>query len=200
MRQLSGQRSVSDGDRKDNDRVCFVYESAASKLIVKQMPSRQNMSPLPGPQAENIPPNPSSGLYQYGMIPPQVYHQPGYPSYPMYGSNQYSDPIYAQPSMMMRPPSRRQTEQDGILVVYTFLLRKLSNLILANRFANVMLESLANEIYSLCKDQHGCRYLQKKLEEHNPTYLNMIFSETYPHVVELMTGIYTYISLIYCLI
>ncbi|KAK9389269.1 armadillo-type protein [Lipomyces mesembrius] len=64
--------------------------------------------------------------------------------------------------------NRRQSEQD------------------VNRFANVMLESLVNEIYSLCKDQHGCRYLQKKLEERNPTYLNMIFNETYPHVVELM--------------
>lgn len=57
-----------------------------------------------------------------------------------------------------------------------------------NRFANVKLESLVNEIYSLCKDQHGCRYLQKKLEEQNPAYVEMIYRETHPHVVELMTG------------
>ncbi|KAI5796737.1 armadillo-type protein [Pyronema domesticum] len=56
-----------------------------------------------------------------------------------------------------------------------------------NRFANVKLESLVNEIYSLCKDQHGCRYLQKKLEEGNPQYVEMIFNETHAHVVELMT-------------
>ena len=45
-----------------------------------------------------------------------------------------------------------------------------------------------NEIYGLCKDQHGCRYLQKKLEEKNPQHVQMIFQETHMHVVELMTG------------
>lgn len=55
------------------------------------------------------------------------------------------------------------------------------------RFNNVKLEHLEGEIYSLCKDQHGCRYLQKKLEERNPEHLQMIFLETNQHVVELMT-------------
>jgi hypothetical protein len=44
-----------------------------------------------------------------------------------------------------------------------------------------------HEIYTLCKDQHGCRFLQKKLEERNAEYLQIIFDETAPHVVELMT-------------
>ena len=39
----------------------------------------------------------------------------------------------------------------------------------------------------LCKDQHGCRYLQKKLEEGDPTHRDMIFHETYGHFPELMT-------------
>ncbi|CAG8441823.1 3665_t:CDS:10 [Scutellospora calospora] len=39
------------------------------------------------------------------------------------------------------------------------------------------LEDLVGEIYSLCKDQHGCRYLQKKLEEKNEQYISMIFNE-----------------------
>ncbi|KAL8947592.1 MAG: hypothetical protein Q9222_006144 [Ikaeria aurantiellina] len=55
------------------------------------------------------------------------------------------------------------------------------------RFNNVKLEHLQGEIYSLCKDQHGCRYLQKKLEERNPEHIRMIFLETNQHVVELMT-------------
>lgn len=59
---------------------------------------------------------------------------------------------------------------------------------LANRFTNVQLESLTGDIYGYCKDQHGCRYLQKKLEERNPQYVQMIFRETHDHVVELMTG------------
>ncbi|KAL1306571.1 hypothetical protein AAFC00_005256 [Neodothiora populina] len=55
------------------------------------------------------------------------------------------------------------------------------------RFANVKLESLSGEIHGLCKDQHGCRYLQKKLEERVPEQVQLIFDETSPHVIELMT-------------
>jgi hypothetical protein len=56
-----------------------------------------------------------------------------------------------------------------------------------NRFANLQLDSLGGEIYTLCKDQHGCRYLQKKLEERNPEDVHMIWLETNQHVIELMT-------------
>ena len=55
----------------------------------------------------------------------------------------------------------------------------------------------AGEIYALCKDQHGCRYLQKKLEDNNPHYVQLIFMETNQHVVELMTG-ESLMSDIYC--
>ena len=34
-----------------------------------------------------------------------------------------------------------------------------------NRFAGTRLEDLQGEILALCKDQHGCCYLQQKLEE-----------------------------------
>lgn len=56
-----------------------------------------------------------------------------------------------------------------------------------NRFANLSLEQLGGEIYALCKDQHGCRYLQKKLEDRNPEQVHMIWLETNQHVIELMT-------------
>ena len=55
------------------------------------------------------------------------------------------------------------------------------------RFTNVKLEQLQGEILGLCKDQHGCRYLQKKLEERNPEHVHIIFLETHQHVVDLMT-------------
>lgn len=55
------------------------------------------------------------------------------------------------------------------------------------RFNNVKLEHLQGEIYNSCKDQHGCRYLQKKLEDRKPEHIHMIFMETNQHVVELMT-------------
>ncbi|EIM83313.1 ARM repeat-containing protein [Stereum hirsutum FP-91666 SS1] len=56
-----------------------------------------------------------------------------------------------------------------------------------NRFAGTRLEDLAGEIPSLCKDQHGCRYLQKKLEEGVPDHRDMIFRETFGHFADLMT-------------
>ena len=55
------------------------------------------------------------------------------------------------------------------------------------RFNNAKLEQLQGEILGLCKDQHGCRYLQKKLEERNAEHIHIIFIETFQHVVELMT-------------
>lgn len=57
-----------------------------------------------------------------------------------------------------------------------------------SRYANVNLLDLVGEIYTLCKDQHGCRYLQKKLEEGDAENIRLIFEETNPHMIELMTG------------
>jgi hypothetical protein len=59
---------------------------------------------------------------------------------------------------------------------------------LVNRFAGTRIEDLQGEIPGLCKDQHGCRYLQKKLEEGVPEHRDMIFRETFGHFADLMTG------------
>ncbi|PKX89731.1 putative RNA-binding protein [Aspergillus novofumigatus IBT 16806] len=56
-----------------------------------------------------------------------------------------------------------------------------------SRFTNFPLEHYRGELYTLCKDQHGCRYLQRKLEERNAEHVQLIFDETHMHVVELMT-------------
>ncbi|GJJ13948.1 hypothetical protein Clacol_008205 [Clathrus columnatus] len=56
-----------------------------------------------------------------------------------------------------------------------------------NRFSGTRLEELQGEIPQLCKDQHGCRYLQKKLEEGVPEHRDMIFRETFGHFADLMT-------------
>lgn len=55
-----------------------------------------------------------------------------------------------------------------------------------NRFAGLRLEDLQGDMASLCKDQHGCRFLQRKLEEGNPQHRDMIFAEVYPHFADLM--------------
>ena len=69
------------------------------------------------------------------------------------------------------------------LVTYSWL-----SWLVVNRFAGTRLEDLAGEIPYLCKDQHGCRYLQKKLEEGVPEHRDMIFRETFGHFADLMTG------------
>lgn len=56
-----------------------------------------------------------------------------------------------------------------------------------NRFQGVPLKDLEGELLALCKDQHGCRYLQKQLEEGVPAHRDQIFRETYGHFPELMT-------------
>jgi hypothetical protein len=66
-------------------------------------------------------------------------------------------------------------------------MKKANHTSAMNRFANMTLEQLGGEIYALCKDQHGCRYLQKKLEDRNPDQVHMIWLETNQHVIELMT-------------
>lgn len=60
--------------------------------------------------------------------------------------------------------------------------------LVVNRFAGTRLEDLQGEIPALCKDQHGCRYLQKKLEEGVAEHRDMIFRETFGHFADLMTG------------
>nr|CAD21191.1 conserved hypothetical protein [Neurospora crassa] len=56
-----------------------------------------------------------------------------------------------------------------------------------SRFNNLPLEQVVGTIYTLCKDQHGCRYLQKKLDDRNEEQIHMIWLETNQHVIELMT-------------
>jgi len=42
-------------------------------------------------------------------------------------------------------------------------------------------------VHALCKDQDGCRYLQKKLKNHIPDQVHMIWLENNQHIIEFMT-------------
>ncbi|KAJ2851853.1 hypothetical protein IWW36_000814 [Coemansia brasiliensis] len=57
----------------------------------------------------------------------------------------------------------------------------------ANRFINAQLEDLKGTIFEVCKDQYGCRFLQKKLEEGQEKHVALIFKEALPHFSTLMT-------------
>ena len=67
----------------------------------------------------------------------------------------------------------------------------------ASKYANAKLEDFTGDIFSLCKDQHGCRFLQRQLDLGSEAGANvnaltrdvaatMIFNELYLKIVELM--------------
>ncbi|KAI2485057.1 Pumilio-family RNA binding repeat [Pyrenophora tritici-repentis] len=94
----------------------------------------------------------------------------------MYGNGPHFNP-YAT----YGPGGRMQDSQARVIQT-----RRLQND--ANKYMSYDLKTMPRqEIYGLCKDQHGCRFLQKKLEERNPEHIQIIFDETALHVVELMT-------------
>jgi hypothetical protein len=110
---------------------------------------------------------------------PQIGAPPTYGGNAMFGGG--NNVPYFNPYATYGPQARVQDSQARVIQS-----RRLQND--ANRFMNYDLKTMPRqEIYSLCKDQHGCRFLQKKLEERNPESLQIIFDETAPHVVELMT-------------
>ena len=128
-----------------------------------------------------LPPNFYGGygmqLMNMGMSPAQMSNvafnqqmQVYQPQYGAYQTQNFGHPGRAQDSQAMVIRQRRlQNGEENA------------------RFNNIQLESLQGEIYGLCKDQHGCRYLQRKLEENNQHHVQLIFAETNQHVVELMT-------------
>ncbi|KAL2552352.1 pumilio-like protein 12-like [Forsythia ovata] len=48
------------------------------------------------------------------------------------------------------------------------------------------LEDMRGNIFSVAKDQHGCRFLQRKIEEGKPEDIQMIFFEVQDHLFDLM--------------
>ncbi|SCU87472.1 LAMI_0D06194g1_1 [Lachancea mirantina] len=56
-----------------------------------------------------------------------------------------------------------------------------------SKYANAKLDDYIGNIYSLCKDQHGCRFLQRQLDIDGTKAATSIFEEVKEHVVELMT-------------
>jgi hypothetical protein len=153
-------------------------------------PLSANMGSIQVMTPPGMSPLPSPGVYGgYGHINVNsmnpAFHAP-FGAYPVYGqSNKNGDANHQNQPLQGRNTQKRNHDGEGLSASKMDRPRLHSE---ANRFANMRLESLVNEIYTLCKDQHGCRYLQKKLEENNPDYVEMIFHETHTHVVELMTG------------
>jgi Pumilio-family RNA binding repeat len=55
-----------------------------------------------------------------------------------------------------------------------------------SRASNFKMEDVIGRVVELSKDQYGCRFLQKKIEEKEKETFDIIYEETKDHIVELM--------------
>ena len=69
--------------------------------------------------------------------------------------------------------SRKSTEEDACSML--------------TRMNTGRLEDISGQVYALSKDQFGCRYLQKQIEDHCQLALDHFYPEILPHISELMT-------------
>ncbi|POS78455.1 pumilio domain-containing protein [Diaporthe helianthi] len=97
------------------------------------------------------------------------------------GGNTYSAQNYTGYAPVYAPHQPRDSQQR------IMASRRQQDNEAMSRFNGTSLESYGGSIYELCKDQHGCRFLQKQLESRNPDHVHMIWLETCSHVIELMT-------------
>ncbi|CEP08497.1 hypothetical protein [Parasitella parasitica] len=112
------------------------------------------------------PPPPPASLYQhYTMNPtplPALQKQPFYPKKKTFDNSRKFDHQQHQ-------QQQQQQQQD--------------------RYTDAKIEDFIGKLYEICKDQNGCRFLQKKIEEKEDGEKNLgtVFDEIHPHFIELMT-------------
>lgn len=53
------------------------------------------------------------------------------------------------------------------------------------------MQELVGQFYQLCKDQFGCRYLQKEIEGSPQMVIDLVLAEIFESFAELMTGTQT---------
>ncbi|CCC07452.1 unnamed protein product [Sordaria macrospora k-hell] len=194
-RELSGDTGLTNG--RDNGG----YPSITSTLHANAAP----FGPVAPQQQTSATVN--TGLTSTAPAMPYPYYPPG-PNYTPPGNNAgYGNlPMMMQnmsvgnnnnPSAMYAPQnytgygalyngggSPRQPHDSQARVIQS---RRAMDGEAMSRFNNLPLEQVVGTIYTLCKDQHGCRYLQKKLDDRNEEQIHMIWLETNQHVIELMT-------------
>ncbi|KAK4166167.1 armadillo-type protein [Cladorrhinum sp. PSN259] len=112
--------------------------------------------------------NLSLGAPTTSAFPPSQSFSTGYsPQYNPAPTNRPHQPVDSQARVIQ---SRRTQDSDAM-----------------SRYNNMTIDQVRGQIYALCKDQHGCRFLQKQLESRVGDTIHTIWLETNQHVVELMT-------------
>ena len=188
-RDLSGGESRRDEQSSGYGQISSALQASAAPFATAATtapsPTEPTVSPMT--QISSLPQYSTPAFYGgYGMQLMNMGMTPMHMANPMAFNNQIQayQSQNAFPSFQTygQPAGRLQDSQTRIMQQ-----RRLQHGEENARFTNVKLEHLQGEIHNLCKDQHGCRYLQKKLEERNPENVHLIFLETNQHVVELMT-------------
>ncbi|EKG11259.1 hypothetical protein MPH_11603 [Macrophomina phaseolina MS6] len=119
------------------------------------------------------------GLQNMGLNGQAPYGQmPMYPPFNAYGQP-FPQPYMQQPPSQPRfPDSQARVIQQRRMQSQEEHMRSTTNY----NFDSLM----PHDIVELCKDQHGCRYLQKQIEGRNLDIVRKIFEATKDHVVDLM--------------
>lgn len=146
--------------------------------------------------------------HDLSLLPCPQYHQYGfcmlqeqcpYTHHDTTTTSSLNDPssmsFYAgYPYSMLHATSKQSNTMRPPLPPAAILSRRTSSPITSMddsaRFAGATVEDFKGQLYDLCKDQNGCRFLQKKLEEPDSNeqhHLQMILDEIQPYFVELMT-------------
>ncbi|XP_049847884.1 uncharacterized protein LOC126304747 [Schistocerca gregaria] len=92
-----------------------------------------------------------------------------------------------KPNASKNAPSARAKDTDAHSSKHTRVDRRGKNSNGTSVTRTMSITECVGRIYSMAKDQHGCRFLQKKLnEDKTPLTCKLVFEELLPHIVELM--------------
>ncbi|CAD6627055.1 SX2_G0038420.mRNA.1.CDS.1 [Saccharomyces cerevisiae] len=158
-----------------------IEETSKEDLINKTAPAKKES------------PTTYGAAYPYGgpLLQPNPI-MPGHPhniSSPIYGirspfPNSYEMGAQFQPfSPILNPTSHSLNANSPIPLTQSPIHLAPES----SRFADAVLDQYIGSIHSLCKDQHGCRFLQKQLDILGSKAADAIFEETKDYTVELMT-------------
>ncbi|KAL1902158.1 hypothetical protein Cpir12675_000058 [Ceratocystis pirilliformis] len=176
--QASPQSAVSNGHP------FFPTSTSFNPAPGSQPAANGLMMPMLGMGLQNMSINAFQPNQQQQQSP--VHHQQQQSFTPVHSNTQpHASSVQAPPTKAQASyPSSTHGRDSQARVIQS---RRQQETDVNNKYNNLPLEAVIGQIYQLCKDQHGCRYLQRRLEEHNPDITHAIWTETNQHVVELMT-------------
>ena len=179
------------------------YQQFERKIIDKECHSHYDVTPIISSRAS---PEPTPALSVVLPIPPTIiypacrYFQRGYCSrgekchYSHQAISVLEKLLAVSPtiSFLSTPTLYHQTPAPQISNVVmpsrTIISKKKPLDDDIGPFDEVSIEDVIGTLVTLAKDQHGCRFLQKKLEERNETTSLLIFTEIFEHISALMIG------------